>query len=101
MIPFDANKVLLNVRQATTENLLNRVTVYRDGMEPEAVTMIEAELHQRGVTAAQIQEHAERSRGQEQKGPDGLALKCSFCQRPAVARGWGWHRLWGQVPVFP
>ena len=24
-----------------------------------------------------------------------------FFERPAVRRGWGWHRLWGLVPVFP
>jgi len=33
--------------------------------------------------------------------PDGVALKCTYCDRPAVIRGWGWHRLWGVLPVFP
>jgi hypothetical protein len=33
--------------------------------------------------------------------PDGTAVGCSFCHRPAVAEGWGWHRLWGLLPVFP
>ena len=33
--------------------------------------------------------------------PDGTAVRCSFCHRPAVAEGWGWHRLWGVLPLFP
>jgi hypothetical protein len=28
-------------------------------------------------------------------------VRCSFCHAPAVAEGWGWHRLWGRFPVFP
>ena len=33
--------------------------------------------------------------------PDGTAAKCSFCPRPAVAKGWAMHRLFGLLPVFP
>ncbi len=44
----DTQRLLLNVRQATDEDLLNRVTVYRAGMEPEALVVIEEELAQRG-----------------------------------------------------
>jgi hypothetical protein len=91
---FDPQKVWLNARQAKTEDLLNRITVYRGDMEPEAVDIIEAELHSRGVTAAQIAEHRERQQ-------HAVAVRCSFCHRPAVAKGWGWHRWWGKIPLFP
>jgi hypothetical protein len=100
MVPFDSQKVLRSARQATTEDLLDRVTAYRDGMEGEALEILEAELRRRGVGREQIEAHA-RQAGPVLRGPDGVAVKCNFCRRPAVARGWGWHRLWGKVPVFP
>jgi hypothetical protein len=101
MRAFDAEKVLLNVRQATTEDLLDRVTVYREGMELEAITIIERELRDRGVTPEEIDAHRERARQEVLMGPDGVAAKCSFCQRPAVTAGWTMHRLWGKIPLFP
>lgn len=48
---WDADRVRANARQAPTEDLLERVTVYRSGMEPEAVEIIEAELRRRGICA--------------------------------------------------
>jgi hypothetical protein len=101
MFRFDPQRVLVNVRKATTEDLLDRVTAYRAGMEPEAIDIIEAELRQRGVGTDEIEAHAERCRRETLQLPDGTAVKCTFCHRPAVARGWGWHRLWGLVPLFP
>ena len=69
-------------------------------MEPAALELIDAELRARGVGAAEIAAHRERRLGTIYDG-DGLALKCEKCRRPAVARKWGWHRLWGVLPVFP
>ena len=46
------DRVRANVQAASTEDLLDRATVYREGMEPEALDLIEAELRRRGVTAA-------------------------------------------------
>src|SRR5262249_54896018 len=88
-------------RAATTEDLLDRATIYREGMEPEALDMIERELRARGVGWDAIAEH-ERSR-REKALPDsqGIALKCCKCRRPAVVEDWDWHRLWGLRPVFP
>ena len=97
---FDYERVLANVRKATTADLLDRITFFRGGMEPEAVTMIKAELADRGVTVAQIAEHA----AQFVEGivfPDGTPARCTHCGGPAVAQGWGWHRLFNKVPVFP
>ena len=97
---FDPEKTLLNIRRATTDDLLDRVTAFREGMELEALEMIDAELRSRGVTLEQIAEHDRQVRDALRR-PDGSAAKCSFCPRPAVAKGWGWHRLWGLMPVFP
>jgi hypothetical protein len=69
-------------------------------MEPEALILIEEELHRRGVSPETIQEHAERVRQSALPGRGGVAAKCSLCDSPAVWRGWRWHRLWGLVPVF-
>jgi hypothetical protein len=101
MVAFDRERVLLNVRKSTTEDLLDRVTAYRAGMEPEAIDLIEAELLQRGVGAEQIKSHTRRCQQETLQLADGTAVKCSFCRRPAVVRLWGWHRLWGLLPIFP
>jgi hypothetical protein len=98
---WDAERVRANVHRSSTEDLLDRVTVYRAGMEPEALGLIEEELHHRGVRAADVEAHAARREEQAFLLPDGMAAPCSFCRRPAVAHGWDWHRLWGYLPVFP
>lgn len=101
MIQLDLERVRSNARQATTEDLLDRATVYRAGMEAAAFDIIERELHSRGVSPADIEAHEARRRESVLTAPDGTARRCSFCHRPAVAADWGWHRLWGLVPVFP
>jgi hypothetical protein len=98
---FDLDKVRANVRQATTEDLLDRATVYRDAEEPEALDVIEAELRGRGVRPADLAARAEAARGRVVEGPGGVARACERCHRPAVWQGWDWHRLWGVLPVFP
>jgi hypothetical protein len=90
----DPQKVLANVRRATTADLLDRVTVYRAGMEPDAVVMIEAELKDRGVGAEEIEAHRQGCAEKVLFQEDGIAAKCSFCYQPAVAQGWAMHRLW-------
>ena len=101
MLRFDPQRVRANIHSADTEDLLDRMTVYRAGMEEDALEMIEEELRARGVTREQIEAHAQERREQIRHLPDGTAQPCSFCYRPAVAEGWGWHRLWGLLPVFP
>jgi hypothetical protein len=98
---FDIERVRANVRHATTEDLLDRATVYRAGMEPEALEVIEAELQSRGVSHDQIEQHAARRDREVILLPDGTAARCSFCTKPAVAAGWGSHRLWRLIPLFP
>ncbi len=98
---FEPERVRANIRGAATEDLLDRVTVYREEMESTAVAMIETELAQRGVYADKIEEHATERERSVLRREDGTALRCSFCDRPAVEKGWGWHCLWSRVPVFP
>ena len=97
---LDLRAVAANVRRADTETLLDRVTVYRPAMEPAALDLMEGELSRRGVSEDDIAAHAEGRAGVLVL-PDGTARRCDRCERPAVWRGWGWHRLWGVLPVFP
>lgn len=101
MIPLNLEKVRANARAAETEDLLDRVTVYRTGMETEALEILERELYERGLTPADIETHAKGREGRVLLDEEGVAQKCSQCHRPAVEEDWRWHRLWGWVPVFP
>jgi len=101
MLAFEPERVQKNAREATTQDLLDRVTVYRQGMEPEALLIIEAELRRRGVSSQEVQEHEQRVRSDALIDANGVAMRCSFCHAPAVVERWGWHWLWGKVPLFP
>jgi hypothetical protein len=101
MLPFDAEQVEKNVKAATTPDLLDRVTFYREGMEAEAIDIIETELRRRGVSAAELEAHESKTRSDKLVDSNGVAQRCSFCSSPAVSESWGWHWLWGKVPLFP
>jgi ATP-dependent helicase YprA (DUF1998 family) len=96
---WDPEKVRENIRTARTSELLDRITVFRAGLEPEAIRWIEEELRRRDVDASEITQHAAAHAGVLSDGD--VAIRCAFCERPAVARRWGWERLWNLVPVFP
>lgn len=98
---FNLRRVAEYIRRADTEELLDRVTIYRGGMEPAALDLMEGELDRRGVSRRDIAVHDEERRARAILLPDGTALRCSFCNRPAVIRGRGWHKLFRRVPVFP
>jgi len=98
---LNLERVRANVGAATTEDLLDRATVYREGMEPEALDIIERELRARGLNWDAIAEHERKRREKTLLDPQGIALKCHKCRRPAIGESWGWHRLWGLLPVFP
>jgi hypothetical protein len=98
---WNPEKVLANIHQAETSDLLDRITAYRHGMEPEAVTLIEDELRRRGVADAAIEERRQAYLRECLYYPDGTAMMCSFCRLPAVTQGWGWHKLRNTVPLFP
>lgn len=101
MLRLDLRKVAEFVRRADTEELLDRVTVYRAGMEPVALDLMEGELDRRGVTREEIAAWAAVRWENAIRLADGTALRCGFCDRPAVARVRRWHRVFGLVPVFP
>ena len=85
---FDLGRVRENVRQATTEDLLDRATVYRTALEPAALPVVLEELRARGVSPEAVVAH-EQARQGIVPAPDGAARKCSHCTRPAVTREWG------------
>lgn len=98
---LDLRRVAEFIRRAETEELLDRVTIYRAGMEPAALDLMEGELDRRGVSHEEIACHGDARLQTAIVLPDGSALRCNFCRRPAVVRARGWHRLFGRVPIFP
>jgi hypothetical protein len=98
---FELERVKQNIAEAETVELLDRITADRLGMEPLAVALIEDELARRGVTAEDVFAHAEHIERAAVHLLDGTAARCSICGRPAMTSGWGWHRLWGVLPLFP
>jgi hypothetical protein len=100
MLEVALESVRENAKKASTEDLLDRVTVYRNGMEPEALAIIGEELESRGVTADMILKHSQK-RAEAMLNSDGTAIRCSFCLKPAIKSSWSWHRLWGVIPIFP
>jgi hypothetical protein len=97
---FNIDRVRENVRKASVEDLLDRATVYREALEPEALPVILEELKARGVTAELLVAH-EEARREVLFDDRGLPRKCNECDRPAIIQEWGWHQLFGKVPVFP
>jgi hypothetical protein len=98
---FHLKKVRANVAAASTDDLLDRATVWREGMEPEALEAIEAELRKRGVGPSELERHAEHRAGEVARDPGGTAQVCYRCERPAVAWCWVWGRFWKVLPMFP
>ena len=98
---YDLERVKRNIASAETLDLLDRVTAFRKGLEPEAVALIEEELTRRGVSAEDVLDHAEHLNREAIHLSDGTAARCAQCQRHAVVRCWGWHRVWGVLPLFP
>ena len=97
---MNRERVRSNIHAATTEDLLDRATVFRDGMETDALDLIERELRERGVSRAAVAEHERKRRETALFDAHGIALKCHHCSRPAVVQTRGWHRLWGLIPLF-
>ncbi len=98
---LDLERVLINIRKSETRDLLNRVTVFKSGMEPEAIPLVANELADRGVTQEMIDRYDARLRTVVVLLEDGCAAKCSLCHEPAVTRVWGSHKLLGIIPLFP
>jgi hypothetical protein len=95
---YDADRVARNVIRADLEDLLDRVTAYRAGMEPAAIASIEEELEREGVTNQMVREYEDWCRRNVIYLDDGTAAKCTFCYKPAVQQGWGWYRWSFSLP---
>ena len=98
---FNIDRVRKNVAAAETPDLLDRATVYRTALEPEALPIILDELRTRGVTAEGVVAYEAARWADVLDATIRAARPCSFCRRPAVATGWVWHRMFGILPVFP
>lgn len=98
---LDLKTIAARMRSAETEQLMDRVTVFRDEMEPAAVDLIEGELARRGVTDEELTDHSVSRSERLIRRPDGSVVRCSFCERPAVVQARGWFRILRFVPVYP
>src|SRR5262249_26993810 len=87
-------------QMSSTEELLDRVTVFRSGMEPEAVEIIKAELGSRGVSRDKIAEFEQIRRKDGLVGGD-LPRTCSYCDRPATVQAWGFAHGRTLLPIAP
>jgi hypothetical protein len=99
-VPFRAEKRLARLKAMPTAELLDRVTVLQEQMDPDALELMQAELAGRGVGPEEIGAHARELRLLVVKGKDGLPATCYVCGRAAVAQIETWHRLLGIVPLF-
>lgn len=101
MLTLDLQAVARRVAAVDTDVLLDWVTIAREGREPQAIAVVNKELHRRGVTAEQIAEHDRVRRDTVLFGVDGTAVKCCRCDRCAVVSVRGWFRLLRLIPLFP
>jgi len=101
MFELDVNRVRANVAKATTADLLERATIYRDGMEPAALDIIETELRRRGVSYQEQAAFGEAHEKAVLRHADGSPVRCHLCRRAAVGEHWDWWKWFGIVPVFP
>ncbi|QEL16496.1 hypothetical protein [Limnoglobus roseus] len=98
---LDLKTIAARMRTAETEQLMDRVTVFREEMEPAAVDLIEGELARRGVTDEQLVHHLRVRIERAVLRDDGTVVRCNFCERPAVVQARGWFRIFRFVPLYP
>jgi hypothetical protein len=101
LMQINQERIRANIQEAATEDLLDRATVFREGIEAPALELIEEELRHRGIDRDAVAEHERRRRETTLFDVQGIALKCHRCRRPAVIQTRGWHRWWGLLPLFP
>lgn len=95
----ESGKLLAHAAQMEKEELLDRVTVFRDAMQPEAVEVMEAELARRGVGPDDIHQHLRQMKHRVIHDAHGVPAQCSFCERAAVEQREDFHKLWRLIPV--
>lgn len=100
VLKLDKQRMLANAAQADTLELLDRVTVLREHLEPQAVEIAEAELARRGITPEEIESHGRRWRHRVLRDERGMVWNCCLCGRAAVAEELDWYRWLGWIPLF-
>lgn len=98
---LDLEKVRIYAKKADNKALIDRVTLFQSGMEPEALEIIILELTSRGISALEITEHEEKYKEKVIRGPEGMPRLCNNCPSPATAQEWGWLKVFGFVPIIP
>jgi tRNA 2-selenouridine synthase SelU len=98
---LDVERVRENAARSSTEDLICRVTVFRAGMEPEALVVIEDELERRGVSRDELDRRWRELSASALRDAQGQPLRCAHCDRPAIARRREWWRLLRLIPLFP
>jgi hypothetical protein len=92
-------KLLAHVGQMEQAELLDRVTVFRDALEPDAVEVMEAELARRGIGPEEIHQHYRQIKHRVLRDAHGIPAQCSWCERAAVEMREDFHKLWRLIPV--
>jgi hypothetical protein len=100
VLKLNPQRLLANAACADTLELLDRVTVLRDHLEPEAVEIAEAELARRGITPEEIEAHHRRWKHRVLRDASGIVWNCHLCGRAAVAEELDWYRWLGLIPLF-
>lgn len=97
---FDPDRVRKNASLAETADLLERVTIQRDELEPEALAIIMQELLSRNIRPEAVV-NFECLRSQAIYDSNGNPRLCRYCRRPAIFTQKGWFKLFRFVPIFP
>jgi hypothetical protein len=93
-------KLLNYARTAETPLLLDRVTVLKAGMDPDAIEIFLAELARRGVGPERIRDHELDWKTRVLTRPDGLPATCVWCGRAATVQRQAWHKFFRLIPVY-
>lgn len=89
------------LQRAENEELLDRVTVLRDELEPEARSRIESELTNRGVSPTEVASHGAAREAECLRRADGSVRRCWRCPALATELVRRWWKLYGVIPVVP
>ena len=93
-------KLLNYAHAAETPVLLDRVTVLKEGMNPDTIEIFLAELARRGIGPEMIRDHEREWKLKTLDRPDGLPATCVWCGRAATVQRQAWHKFLRLIPVY-
>ena len=94
---LDLEKVRIYAKKADNRALLDRVTVFQQGMEPAAIEIIKIELFQRGISPSDISQHESIYKDLVIRGSEGMPRLCKKCALPAISLAHSYPQLSGGV----